>query len=372
MVRVFHPETEHGDEVCVVVFWRAQRRSGLRRVEPHSSRAVLLIQPKGSTDRVLGPTAKPTYPTMHASSFPGPDQLCARRQIVSSGNQLFFVSYGKDSDDSTAPAQWSPMDRSPLTASSAMFNHTGDSVILTHMSEHAIRIVDVPSLALRENLAAHVGGCVAAALDPRGRYLASGGFDSIVNLDRESVRHQRVDCCSYDHRLRDLMRYFLCTMKWRLSVTGSWPRIGGRMQTASCSSVVYSQPLSRDFCHSHLSSQTSSQDVSAFYLSQPIPGGQFEQFRHTSTSTSQSNLRTHRGAHVMVCKLGSEPRYCRVRDLDPRMGAPILGHDSVTVQSTQKCACSSVHMAAGIAGGSSKSCTPSCISPSSSSSGSLC
>jgi THO complex subunit 3 len=69
-----------------------------------------------------------------------------------------------------------------VTASSAMFNHTGDSVILTHMSEHAIRIVDVPSLALRENLAAHVGGCVAAALDPRGRYLASGGFDSIVNL----------------------------------------------------------------------------------------------------------------------------------------------------------------------------------------------
>jgi THO complex subunit 3 len=63
-----------------------------------------------------------------------------------------------------------------------MFNHMGDSVILTHMSEHAIRIVDVPSLALRENLAAHVGGCVAAALDPRGRYLASGGLDSIVNL----------------------------------------------------------------------------------------------------------------------------------------------------------------------------------------------
>lgn len=63
-----------------------------------------------------------------------------------------------------------------------MFNQMGDSVILTHMSEHAIRIVDVPSLALRENLAAHVGGCVAAALDPRGRYLASGGLDSIVNL----------------------------------------------------------------------------------------------------------------------------------------------------------------------------------------------
>ncbi|KAH9988415.1 WD40-repeat-containing domain protein [Russula vinacea] len=101
---------------------------------------------------------------------------------VSSGNQLFFMSHAKDPDDSAAQAQWSPMDRAPLTASAAMFNHTGDSVILTHMSEHAIRIVDVPSLALRENLAAHVGGCVAAALDPRGRYLASGGYDSIVNL----------------------------------------------------------------------------------------------------------------------------------------------------------------------------------------------
>jgi THO complex subunit 3 len=63
-----------------------------------------------------------------------------------------------------------------------MFNHTGDSVILTHMSEHAIRTVDVPSLALRENLAAHVGGCIAAALGPRGCYLCLGGYDSIANF----------------------------------------------------------------------------------------------------------------------------------------------------------------------------------------------
>jgi THO complex subunit 3 len=60
-----------------------------------------------------------------------------------------------------------------------MFNHTGDSVILTHMLEHTIRIIDAPSLALLENLAAHVGGCVAcvaAVLDPRGHYLSSGGI----------------------------------------------------------------------------------------------------------------------------------------------------------------------------------------------------
>ena len=44
-----------------------------------------------------------------------------------------------------------------LTAWAAVCNHT-------------IRLVDVPS-ALRENLTAHVGGCVAAALDPHRQYL---------------------------------------------------------------------------------------------------------------------------------------------------------------------------------------------------------
>jgi len=50
-----------------------------------------------------------------------------------------------------------------------MFNHAGDSVILTHHSEHTLRVMDYPSLTVRESPAAHVGGCVAVALDPRGR-----------------------------------------------------------------------------------------------------------------------------------------------------------------------------------------------------------
>jgi THO complex subunit 3 len=59
-----------------------------------------------------------------------------------------------------------------------MFSHTGDSMILTC----AIHIVDVPSLVLRENVAAHVGSCVDSALGPRGRCLTSGRYDLIVNL----------------------------------------------------------------------------------------------------------------------------------------------------------------------------------------------
>lgn len=50
-----------------------------------------------------------------------------------------------------------------------MFNHVGDGVIMTHHQEHTLRVMDYPSLTVRESPAAHVGGCVAVALDPRGR-----------------------------------------------------------------------------------------------------------------------------------------------------------------------------------------------------------
>ncbi|KAI0309405.1 WD40-repeat-containing domain protein [Amylostereum chailletii] len=100
---------------------------------------------------------------------------------VSASHQLFFMAYGKHGED--GKETWASVERdNPMMASTAMFNFAGDGVILTHNSEHTIRITDYPSLTLRENPAAHVGGCVAAALDPRGRYLASGGHDSIVNM----------------------------------------------------------------------------------------------------------------------------------------------------------------------------------------------
>lgn len=36
-------------------------------------------------------------------------------------------------------------------------------------SEHTLRVLDYPSLDVRDSPAAHVGGCMALALDPRGR-----------------------------------------------------------------------------------------------------------------------------------------------------------------------------------------------------------
>lgn len=105
-----------------------------------------------------------------------------------------------------------------MFASTATFNHAGDGIVLTHQSEHIIRILDYPDLAVLHNTPAHVGGCVAAALDPRGRYghnrsgihselmkiyprryLASGGNDSIVNLFdlSEWICARTITACEY-------------------------------------------------------------------------------------------------------------------------------------------------------------------------------
>lgn len=103
---------------------------------------------------------------------------------TSAGHQLFFLTLGKDSESTKEIWKTSDKDgvhifslssltcssvRQSIVASTAMFNHAGDGIILTHHSEHTLRIMDYPSLTLRESPAAHVGGCVAVALDPRGR-----------------------------------------------------------------------------------------------------------------------------------------------------------------------------------------------------------
>ncbi|PFH51332.1 hypothetical protein AMATHDRAFT_3181 [Amanita thiersii Skay4041] len=99
---------------------------------------------------------------------------------TSAGHQLFSLLLSKEGED--GKEQWRSSDRDPVAGSSAIFNHVGDGILVTHNSEHTIRVMDFPSLTVRESPAAHVGGCIALALDPRGRYLASGGHDSIVNL----------------------------------------------------------------------------------------------------------------------------------------------------------------------------------------------
>lgn len=89
-------------------------------------------------------------------------------------NQYVFLWYNMTGKNNNIPIQ--------IVGSTALFNHLGDGVVISHQTEHTLRVVDYPSLNVRESPAAHVGGCIALALDPRGGYLASGGLDSIINI----------------------------------------------------------------------------------------------------------------------------------------------------------------------------------------------
>ncbi|THV08239.1 WD40 repeat-like protein [Dendrothele bispora CBS 962.96] len=100
--------------------------------------------------------------------------------FASTMNQLYCMNYGKDKED--GKEQWRMSDQEVVLGSTAIFNHAGDGVVNSHHEQYTLRVMDFPSMITRESPAAHVGGCKALALDPRGRYFASGGFDSIVNL----------------------------------------------------------------------------------------------------------------------------------------------------------------------------------------------
>ncbi|KAF9266308.1 WD40 repeat-like protein [Marasmius fiardii PR-910] len=100
--------------------------------------------------------------------------------ISSMGNTVSFLTFGKEGEDSKE--QWRLGEKSPTNGSCGLFNHAGDGFVLALINDHSIRVLDYPSMELRETTPAHVGGTTALALDPRGRYLATGGYDSIVNL----------------------------------------------------------------------------------------------------------------------------------------------------------------------------------------------
>ncbi|KXN92347.1 THO complex subunit 3 [Leucoagaricus sp. SymC.cos] len=125
--------------------------------------------------------------------------------FVTAAHQLMFMSYGKEAEDTKE--QWAikalPHQKDSV-GSKAIFNHTGDGLVVAFHSEHTLRVLDYPSLEVRDSPAAHVGGCMALALDPRGRYLASGGLDSIVNLFdmRDWIVARTITAC--EHSINDL------------------------------------------------------------------------------------------------------------------------------------------------------------------------
>ncbi|KAH6919358.1 WD40-repeat-containing domain protein [Coprinopsis sp. MPI-PUGE-AT-0042] len=97
--------------------------------------------------------------------------------FITSGHQLLFLAHRDRPREA-----WFQPDSAAVTASKALFSHTGNSILALYHTSNAIRLHRFPSLLEFEAFPAHIGGCMALALDPRGMYVASGGADSIVNL----------------------------------------------------------------------------------------------------------------------------------------------------------------------------------------------
>lgn len=92
---------------------------------------------------------------------------------------LFVAKLNKRDDGKEA---WEIIKSDTVMASNALFSHTGEHIVVNNSAEHTLRILEFPSMKVVHSTPAHVNGCVATALDPRGRYLASAGHDSIVNM----------------------------------------------------------------------------------------------------------------------------------------------------------------------------------------------
>ncbi|KAF9515242.1 hypothetical protein BS47DRAFT_1294173 [Hydnum rufescens UP504] len=62
-----------------------------------------------------------------------------------------------------------------------LFNHTGELVYVAG-GTGSIAILDYPSLEYLDKITGHIKSCHAIGADTRGRYVATGGSDSLVNV----------------------------------------------------------------------------------------------------------------------------------------------------------------------------------------------
>lgn len=100
---------------------------------------------------------------------------------TSAGRQTYVLGFGQREGETRE--SWSTQTQPHMIhATQATFSNAGDLIVTNNAMDHTIKVMEFPSLKLVHTSAAHVAGCTAVALDPRGRYLASGGNDSIINM----------------------------------------------------------------------------------------------------------------------------------------------------------------------------------------------
>ncbi|KAJ3526002.1 hypothetical protein NM688_g8316 [Phlebia brevispora] len=155
----------------VVRIWQPEKSMELRSASMFSG---------GHSDDVDYISWNPTHPDLFSplQTTYSPDGKSLL--YTTTGRQMFIMTYGKEGEE--VKEQWHVSSRDPLNISRVIFNHAGDCILGSHYQDAVIRIYDYPGLNVLHHTNSHVGGCTATVLDPRGRYMASGGQDTIVNL----------------------------------------------------------------------------------------------------------------------------------------------------------------------------------------------
>ncbi|KIJ56946.1 hypothetical protein M422DRAFT_238533 [Sphaerobolus stellatus SS14] len=105
--------------------------------------------------------------------------------VVDEEDRLMFIKHGNTGPEGQLEWKAGETARSAeggvIFTSLALWNHVGDG-IFANSTEGWVRIISYPDLRIIGKTGAHVRGLYASALDPRGKYLITGGAESIVNF----------------------------------------------------------------------------------------------------------------------------------------------------------------------------------------------
>ncbi|KIY71532.1 WD40 repeat-like protein [Cylindrobasidium torrendii FP15055 ss-10] len=113
-------------------------------------------------------------------------------------SQLYFLDLALRAGNTKET--WGHVETPILPVTTAVWNHSGDSLVVLRGAESQFRSVEYPKMTTQDSASAHVGGCTAVALDPRGRYVVTGGRDSILNIFdmTEWICARNITCTEYE------------------------------------------------------------------------------------------------------------------------------------------------------------------------------
>ncbi|KAF8580584.1 WD40 repeat-like protein [Ramaria rubella] len=105
--------------------------------------------------------------------------------VVDDDDRLSFIKHGNTGTDGQLEWKAGEIARVAGLGSAlgaiALWNHVGD-VIFSSTNDGVVRMISYPDMELQEKASAHARAIYALALDPRGKYLVTGGSDSIINF----------------------------------------------------------------------------------------------------------------------------------------------------------------------------------------------